>query len=176
MKLLFLEDTMWDYDFIINDILYSVNTEVELYNKSTFKLLLKRNDIIEKNILVINRVFNINDIIEIVKIIKPIIIIYTSDEVGNIHKVPQLENYTRLLLRQYNHKQYKYSEKNYQLPLGYSKYYLQNETSLSITPKRMIERKINCSFIGCIKSDRKLHRPERKMRQKCNKNILLNFI
>lgn len=170
MKVLFLEDTMWDYDFIINDILHNIPTEIEIYKKQTFKALIKRNDIIENNILIINRACNIYDIIDVVKCIKPIVIFYMSDEVGNIPNTTKLEKYTKLLFRQYNHKTYNYSANNYQIPLGYCKYFLRklsynpttqtimqkenNISSVTIEPKKMKDRTINCSFIGSRKSDR----------------------
>jgi hypothetical protein len=173
MKILFLEDTMWDYDFIINEILHNTSTEIEFFNRKTFKLLSKRNDIIQKNILIINKACDIHEIINTVKHIKPLIIIYTSDEIGNITQVTNLEKYTKVLLRQYNHKHYTYSENNYQIPLGYSKYYLSNKPSSSIHPKKITERELNCSFIGAFKTDRMVMK---ETFQKNMKNIKIEFV
>ena len=165
MKLLYLDSCSWEFDFIVNDILINIEKEIEIFNKSDFKLFLNRPEIIENNILVINLVLNFDDIIEVVKYIRPIIIFYLSDECGNLPYMTLLEKYTKILFRQYNHKNYNYSENNYQIPLGYSKYYLDNTNRLSkyyldntnrlsIKYKQINERDINCSFIGAEKSDR----------------------
>jgi hypothetical protein len=123
MKLLYLENSSWEFDFIVNDVLSNIEKEIEVFNASSFKLFLNRTDIIANNILVINQVLHIDDIINVVKCIQPIIIFYLSDEGGNESYITQLEKYTKILFRQYNHKSYHYSSNNYQLPLGYSKYY-----------------------------------------------------
>jgi hypothetical protein len=154
MKLLYTKTSLWEYDFIVNDILYEINLEIELFNRDEFKLLSNREDIIENNILVINSVYNLDEIIDVVKRIKPIIIFYFSDEYGDKKDVMILEKYTKLLLRQYNHPHYNYSNNNYHLPLGYSKYFTGGNNSLCISKKKIIDREFNCSFIGTIKSDR----------------------
>ncbi len=154
MKLLYLENSSWEFDFIVNDILYNIEIEIEFFNPSNFKLFLDKTDIIENNILVINNLCNFDDIINVVKHIKPIIIFFMSDEVGDKPQITVLEKYTKILFRQYNHKNYNYSSNNYQLPLGYSKYFLDNKNSLFIQHKPISERKYNCSFIGELKSDR----------------------
>jgi hypothetical protein len=154
MKLLYLESTMWEFDFIVNDILYNIKKDVEFFNKINFKQLLNRTDIIENNILVINNICNFYDIINVVKHIKPIVIFYMSDELGNEPHITILENHTKLLFRQYNHPKYNYSKNNYQLPLGYSKFFLNNTKSIDIKTKKINQRTINCSFIGTPKSDR----------------------
>jgi hypothetical protein len=56
--------------------------------------------------------------------IKPIAIIYLSDEYGNEINTTILQNYTKILFRQYNHNHYKYGKNNLQMPLGYSKFFL----------------------------------------------------
>jgi len=50
------------------------------------------------------------------------------------------------------------------------------ESDLSIEDINTRIKKEICYETLEILTDEKLHRPERKMRQKCNKNILLNFI
>jgi hypothetical protein len=154
MKLLYLENSIWELDFIVNDILMNIEKEIEIFNKMDFNLFLNRTDIIENNILVINQVLEFHDIINVVKYIKPIIIFYLSDESGNESHITLLETYTKLLFRQYNHEKYNYSSNNLQIPLGYSKYYLDNKNSLCIEHKPINKRDFNCSFIGTQKSDR----------------------
>ncbi len=155
MKLLYIENATWEYDFIVNDILSDVsNLEIEMYNQNNFHLLLSRSDIINNNILVVNIVFNIHDIIHVVKHIKPVIIFYLSDEHGHNPEMIFLQNYTKLLIRQYNHKKYNYFGNNLHLLLGYIKGYTEDKKSSIIKTKSLQEREYNCSFIGALKSDR----------------------
>jgi len=63
ITLLYLETTMWEFHFIINEILHNIKTNLELFNKHNFTQLLNRTDIIQKNILVINNISNFNHII-----------------------------------------------------------------------------------------------------------------
>jgi hypothetical protein len=177
IKVLYLETSMWEYDFIINDVLYNIEKEVEFYNPNNFNLLLERTDIIEKNILIINQIQNFNNIINVVDHIKPAVIFYLSDEYGNESYSTILQNKTKILFRQYNHLNYNYSHNNRQIPLGYSKYFLDNKRSCSVLHqfsfnmppsgaemneldassmrKDINEREINVSFIGSDKSDRR---------------------
>lgn len=156
IKLLYLNNTVWEYDFIVNDLLVIKNLEkeIEIFHVETFNSLLKRKDLVENNILVLNRNIQFDNIITVVKYIKPLIIFYLSDEHGNEKHITILENYTNILFRQYNHSHYVYSKNNHQLPLGYCKNFINNKTSLNVQRKKICERTINCSFIGTIKSDR----------------------
>jgi hypothetical protein len=155
MKILYLEEITSDFNFIIKDILFNISTEIEFFNTKNFRLLLNRNDIIEnKNILVVNDLCSNTDIIDVISFIKPVIIFYPSDEEGKNPNMSQFEKYTKLLFRQYNFKNFNYSSNNYHIPLGYFTSYLSGKNSLSIKQKPIKERKINCSFIGEIKSDR----------------------
>jgi predicted O-methyltransferase YrrM len=154
IKVLYIENAAWEYDFIINDILQNIDKDVEKFNKNNFNSLLTRSDIIENNILVVNENCKLDDIINVVKYIKPVVIFYLSDESGESPNTNILDNYTKLLFRQHNHKHYNYSKNNHQLLLGYSTSFLNGEKSSEIKPKKMIDRKINCSFIGAGKSDR----------------------
>ena len=182
IKVLYLETSMWEYDFIINDVLYNIEKEVQFYNPNNFNLLLERTDIIENNILIINQIHKFNDIINVVDRIKPIVIFYLSDEYGNESYSTILQNKTKILFRQYNHLNYNYSHNNHQMPLGYSKYFLDNGNinasaglhqlssnmshsgaemngldapSMRKGVKKINEREINVSFIGSDKSDRR---------------------
>ena len=154
MKLLYTEHSLWEFDFIKNDIFHTIPIEVEMINRTNLNTLLNRTDIIENNIIVANDIFNFNDLLTVVKYIKPIAIFYFSDEQGIQPFITELDKYTKLFFRQYNHKHYNYSKNNYQFPLGYASSYLNNKNSLSIVPRLMKDRTINCSFIGSNKSDR----------------------
>ena len=155
MKLLYLENSEWEYDFITNELLSDVqNLEIEVYNKNNFKSLCQRNDIINNNILVVNIVLDVNTILEVVKHIKPVIIIYCSDEHGWFPESTILDKYTKLVFRQYNSASFSYSNNNYQLPLGYAKNFLNGKKHSDIIVKKIEQREFNCSFIGSLKSDR----------------------
>lgn len=152
--LLYLESCTWEFDFVTKDILSNIEFNTEMIHPRAFQELLKRTDIINTNILVVNEVVPLDNILEVVKHLKPLAILYMSDECGNQSRILQLDQYTPLFFRQYNHSHYSYSENNRQLVLGYSRYFTGSNTSLTISRKKIAERTINASFIGQIKSDR----------------------
>ena len=152
MKVFYSEHAGSEYDYILNDILSNIEKEVELFNKTTLLSLLNRTDITPHTILVVNDDCKLEDIVSVAKHIQPRVIIYLSDETGTHQDRMILEQYTPVFFRQYNHKHYTYGPNNYQMPLGYLKYYLKGNCSSS--PKKMAERTITCSFIGTVKSDR----------------------
>jgi hypothetical protein len=154
MKLLYTEHSLWEFDFIKNDLLSTLQLDIEIVNRTQFKQLVKRSDIIKNTILVLNDQFEFNDIIAVVKYIQPIVIFYLSDEVGNQSRITELDQFCKIVFRQYNHRQYTYSKKSYQLPLGYPNTYINGRHSLAIPCKRIKDREIHCSFIGSMKSDR----------------------
>jgi len=127
---------------------------VETFTKETFHQLEYRPDLISNNILIINGVCNLNEIIKITEKIKPLIIFYLSDEGGSCSSWTIIEQYTKILFRQYNFNHYNYSKNNYQLPLGYVTNYLNNISSMNVNTKPIIDRSITTSFIGTPKSDR----------------------
>lgn len=155
MKLLYLKESAWEYQFISNDFLSDIqNLEIELINKDNFKSLSQRKDIINNNILAINVIIDVNTIVEVVKNIKPLIIIYLSDEHGCVPESTILDKYAKLVFRQYNFASFTYSDNNYQIPLGYAENFLRGKKHSDITVKKVEEREFNCSFIGSLKSDR----------------------
>ena len=155
MKILYLKNSDWELDFIVNDILFHIkDKEVEFFTKESFKTFLNRDDLVDNNILIVNTVCNINDIIEVISYIKPITIFYLSDECGGNNDTTLLQNYTKLVFRQYNHVNYKYEENNHQLVLGYSRKFLKGLPSFSVEKQKMCDRKITASFVGAMKSDR----------------------
>lgn len=150
LRILYLENSTWEFDYIINDIFKNVDISVEFYTKSNFYSLQNKTELISKCILVTNSVIDSKLLLDFAKNIKPLIIFYLSDECAQQHFITELEKLTKVLYRQYNHN-YNYSiEKNIQIPLGYCCHFLENNVSI----KKMNERKFNCSFIGEIKSDR----------------------
>ena len=100
LKLLYLNNSMWEFDFIVNELLFNIEIEIEIFHVETFNLLLERNDVVENNILVLKGAMNFDDIITVVKYIKPLIIFYLSDEYGDEKHITILENYTKILFRQ----------------------------------------------------------------------------
>jgi hypothetical protein len=160
MKLFYPEESAWELDYIKDITNFNCNSdlviEIETYNTKNCRLLLEREDIVSNCLFAMTVVFyDINNIEleEIVKKIQPIVIFSLSDEHGIFQKYNNLEKYTKLFLRQYNHKNYNYSSHNIQIPLGYVSNFLPSAPNNSIL-KPMNERKVNCSFIGAKKSDR----------------------
>jgi len=155
MKVFYTEHAGSEYDYILYDILSNIEKDVELFNKTNLLSLLNRTDITTQHtILVVNDDCKLEDIVSVAKHIQPRVIIYLSDETGTHQDRMIIEQYTPVFLRQYNHKHYTYGPNNYQMPLGYLKYYLNGKCSSTLHPKKMAERTINCSFIGTPKSDR----------------------
>ena len=176
MKILYLENASWEIDFITKDILFNIsNKDIEFFSKNNFMSFLNRPELINNNILVINYVLDLNDIIKVIKYIKPICIFWLSDESGDRKNANILENYTKILFRQHNFKHYNYYKNNYHIPLGYSTLYLNGKPSSIIQQKRINEREFNVSFIGQEKSDR-LHMANifRNNMKKTNINFVIN--
>jgi hypothetical protein len=145
---------MWELDFIKNEFFDTIPIEVEFINNTNIYALLDRTDIIEKCVFVANDRFRFTDILFVVKHIKPTAIFYFSDEKGNQSHITDLDKYTKCFFRQYNHTHYNYAKHNYQIPLGYPVGYLHGKSSSLTMPAPIKDRQINCSFIGCKKSDR----------------------
>lgn len=84
---------------------------------------------------------------------KPKIIIQLADEYyfENLQEHNQLAKHCKLFLRQFNYSNYEYFQNTVQIPLGY---YNSFEIDSRII-KTIGERKLNWSFIGCQKSDRR---------------------
>ena len=158
MKLLYPEESTWELDYIkeITGFNCNSNLEIEKYNTKNCRLLLEREDIVSNCLFVMTVLFyDINNMEEIVKKIQPLVIFSLSDEHGIFQKYNDLEKYTKLFLRHYNHKSYNYSSHNIQIPLGYVSNFLPSNNNNIVTDIKPInERKVKCSFIGVEKSDR----------------------
>jgi hypothetical protein len=155
MKLLYLKDMTWELDFIQKELLpFIPNLETEFFTKENFKFLLQRNNIIGKNIIAVNSICSTKDIKEVAQFLKPVAIFYLSDEYGDHAGTSVLSKHTKLFFRQYNFSHYNYSKNNYQIPLGYSKGFLNGISSNNVNRKAINNRDFNCSFIGENKSDR----------------------
>ena len=95
MKLLYLTNSEWEEDYIIKDLCGNIkNLEVIFYNKENIDNLSKYAG--EETILTINSLVNIDKAQQIVIKLKPSIIIFLSDEVGNQYEYLNLSQYTKL--------------------------------------------------------------------------------
>lgn len=151
-----MTECTWEYDYIKHDLLAIIpNIETEFVNGGNISNLLNRQPD-QATIMALTCRTDFNTILNVVKHIKPIVIFINSDEVGHAMEWQSLQNHTKLLLRQYNHKHYKYEPNNIHIPLGYASGYLNKQSSTQIQPlKAMKDRSINCTFIGEQKHDRK---------------------
>lgn len=162
-KYIIYPDANWEKQFIFQDLL---NIDTKIYKKiiytnrnlRDFDLHLKSfqniNEIINNNILVFQSNQNkYHTILNLVKFLKPIIIIHLSDEWGTKEEFQGLNQYTKLVLRQYYHSNY-YQKPNIKyIPLGYMTNMLESEY-MNKQLKLPNERKYKLSFIGDIKQDR----------------------
>jgi len=93
-----------------------------------------------------SRTHSYNEILSIIKRIKPKIIICLSDEfyLENLSIFNELGNYCDLFLRHYHHSTYTYTPNTIHIPLGYT-------NGCKVFQEK---KELNWSFLGEIKSDR----------------------
>ena len=151
MKLLYLKNSDWEEDYIINDLCSGIkDLEVIYYNIDEVKNLIKYQG--DKVILVLNYKLNFEDTKEVIQKIKPLIIFYLSDETGNNYNWINFSSNTKLFLKQYHHN---LINKNiFQIPLGYVKKMLNGKESEKLKLIKIKDRKYKWCFIGSQKSDR----------------------
>ena len=162
-KYIIYPDANWEKQFIFQDLL---NIDTNIYKKiiytnrnlRDFDLDLKSfqniNEIINNNIFVFQSNQNkYHTILNLVKFLKPIIIIHLSDEWGTKEEFQGLNQYTKLLLRTYNHHNYCQKPNIKYMPTGYMNGMLE-PNYMDIKLKSPRNRKYKWSFIGAIKQDR----------------------
>jgi predicted O-methyltransferase YrrM/GR25 family glycosyltransferase involved in LPS biosynthesis len=162
-KVLFLgrnsKSDIWEYDFISNKILPS-----NIYKQDYFMTL---NDVRNTNQTFDVLIYSARDpnnycwgwmpsyeeVLECVLKVKPKIIIQLSDEFlsEDLQQHNELATYCELFLRQHHHPNYKYYTNTLHIPLGYINGF--NTEGKDI--RKISNRKLNWSLVGCQKSDRK---------------------
>lgn len=120
ISILFLDEkkeNVWETDYIV-DTLLPLNT-----NKTMSFLTFDRVfDEQKYDVLVFNcRKVSLNDVLKVIKKTNPKVIILLSDEYKHedLNEFNVLGKYCNLFLRQYNHKDYTYTENTFHIPLGY---------------------------------------------------------
>jgi hypothetical protein len=157
IKLLYLTNSAWEKDFLIYDILHNIKDKIELidYNYENMHRIENDESIVNNNIFVVNHAITFEDALRVVSKIKPLIIFHFSDEEGDKPNWLLLRQHTNLLFRQYNHVKYINPFPDIvQIPLGYVDNFLSKKYSLDLVNKKINERELNASFVGCFKSDR----------------------
>jgi hypothetical protein len=157
MKVLYLKNAEWEFDFFQYDIFHRITDKIEIqpFESSELSSLETDETLVENCILIINHAAYYWDVEQFVKKIKPVIIFHLSDEDANLPYWEYLSQYTKIYFRQYHHVAYQHSFTNiYQIPLGYVSNFLSKQYSLEIIPQKMAVRKYSASFIGEFKSDR----------------------
>ena len=155
----------WEKQFIFQDILkikfdnnsnvICSNNNLSYKNIENWKNIKDINNIINNNIFIFSsNTSSLNDILNMVKLLKPNIIIHFSDESGTKNEYQILSKYTKLLLRQYFHSTYNHYNNIKYLSLGYMDKMFENNY-LSIKLKSPKDRKYIWSFIGNLKQDRR---------------------
>jgi hypothetical protein len=157
VKLIYDINCTWEKDYI-KELFSNINYDLIYVEQEILKTKLENEEsIVNNNILVFSMYrYSFNDILSIVKRIKPKIVIYFSDEWGYNPEYSALASYTKLFLHQYNFKHYPYKnfDNIYQLPLGYMTNMFSNKQCFNLNIKPVMERKYIWSFIGIIKQDR----------------------
>jgi GR25 family glycosyltransferase involved in LPS biosynthesis len=94
-----------DYIFIyelFNKIQEKMN--IQFFNENDFELLKEDEDLVNNNILVIHYTYMFDEIIELVKKIRPLFIFHLWNEEKDWSKWLELSKYTKILFREYNYK------------------------------------------------------------------------
>lgn len=141
--------------FLMNELF--IGFEIRFFNKGemfNYEFLLGQIIVFTSNLI------TYEDIKKLCLVIKPKIIVHLSDEIGNRPEYCDLGNLCDLYLRQYNHSHYNYTENSLQIPLGYTNYGFHNiedfwKMNILEVDSYNSDRKIDWSFIGSMKSDRR---------------------
>jgi hypothetical protein len=155
VNIFYTDTSEWEEDYfkfdIFNQINYDSNINFLLFDDN-FNDLEKYKT--EKNIIVTNRGISVSYMETMIENLKPDVLFHLSDEcldnedyyeLYRKHKIP-------LLFHQYNSNSVNYSNNHFQIPLGYVKYFNDQQNSLDFhdDPDKIYD----FSFIGSLKSDR----------------------
>lgn len=168
MKLFYLKSCQWEIDTIHIEILEKIKEKIETiyYEENEILKLLEYEDAVNNCFIVVRCTNDYNDVIRVVEKLKPLCIFHLSDEFGIYNYWLNLAQHTKILFRQYNHKNYEYSYENiFQIPIGYVTNFLSKKNSIEILHKTPQHRGYEFSFVGQLKSDRSM------MIEKINKNF-----
>lgn len=143
------KDEIWESDYILDTLLPNNVNKIPVFIQPEYIDLVNDN----YDVFVYNcRKHNYNQILEVVKKIKPKIIIHLSDEYHyeNLSEYNNLAKYCNLFLRQHHHPGFEYDDNAIQIPLGYC-----NGAGVEgQTISKVSDRYLNWSFIGDMKHDR----------------------
>ena len=153
MKILYLENSTWEIDYIVSDI-FENRLDVEFFNANNITQFLSRDDLVSNCVFCVNHSIDFDTVIKVIQFIRPVAIFWFSDEGGHNSKWLSMSNHTKFLFRNYNHPSYEYPEHSAQFPLGYVKGFLSGNASNNLVMNKMDKRQISCSFVGQLKSDR----------------------
>lgn len=153
----YIETYLWEYDYIKECLFSNFNLNLKLEHVSD--CLIEHLNNCSIDLLIINsREISYDDSLEVVKNIKPKILLLMADECGdydpiiyNIKQFNNLSSYCDLLLRQHHHHGYEYDDNIINIPLGYCNKFL-SEFDFNI-PK-IKDRFYNWTHFGELKSDR----------------------
>jgi len=150
----YTKTSMWEYDFLVNDIfnktLYNTEVKFTLFDKNT-KIV--QNDY--KNIIVFNNKNSLKQVENMIHVLKPKVVFHLSDEYGQDHKYYDLYcKYNILVFHQYNHNNITYNyDIQFQIPLAYVSCYCDDKSSLDI--ELSSDKQYDFSYVGMLKKDRK---------------------
>lgn len=151
-------DTIWEYDFIQNEILkdFEIENCEFIQSLKELKNIQKEFDVLvyscrDPNNYPWGYMPTYQDILECVNLTSPKIIIQLSDEFDfeNLQEHNQLGRYCELFLRQHHFSNYEYTSNTIQMPLGYGTGCKFPESVLPIS-----ERYYSWSHAGEVKTDR----------------------
>jgi hypothetical protein len=152
--------SIWERQFLLQDIFNCANIGdsdfIEYRDIRSFIKRIKRDNqlknTLNNNILIVSTYQTPKWISILVKLIKPKVMVLTSDEYGGNKKYHALANKCELMLRQYSHRQYPQYKNTIYLPLGYSNGMFETNY-LELPVKVASERKLKWSWVGNVHSN-----------------------
>lgn len=155
MTLIYHKEASWEKDYICKEVFQGMETiesTTEQLLNSDFFLKKEESDIV---LAFSSNYITYEEILKVVKHLKPKIIVHLSDEYGTRSVYQNLSKYTCLLLRQHYHPSYLNFSNIRLIPLGYGAGMLNGRHSNTIKIKPISERRLNWSFVGnTYKEDR----------------------
>ena len=164
IKVFYMIEASYENDYVKYDLFHGIdNIEFIDYtakDPSHFQNIMNHENINNNSMIVMNTDYYTKELFtkveNMISNMKPLVIIWCSDQYGDREDILSLSQYTKVMFRQYIYKNYinKNIPNLIQIPLGYMSNMLNQKNSLSLTIKPINERKYIWSSIIKLKNDR----------------------
>lgn len=156
MNVYYCKTSKWEVEYFQNEVfkkeVYGIDVNFIFFDNKT-QIVGNQS----KNIIVTNRGISLYFLENMITKLKPFVIFHLSDEAGKEDEYYNLYNrpFVKVLFHQYNHENIDYKINNIQIPLGYVSGFLSDNASFNYKQQKY-GRKYDFSFIGSLKSDRRI--------------------